>query len=788
MKFHTYGDSHASARYSVWTFTVAGASININHIGPKLMHTFSKDPIRLCNNFAGVDNGDWICFCFGEIDTRCHVNRFINESCTFENVIDTLVTNYMSALQQVASKFEHINICVFMIPPPSPEKRIFYEGCPIALTIKGTDAERLQYTSYFNLSLNTACSKNGFNFIYAYDYYADEHGFLLNEKSDGICHLKDPKPIMQIVRDLVKQNVMPSTVIAALVGRAGNQLFVFAAALAYAKRNSKHLQVLEGKYALTPWMHWPTISSKPFAVKDFCEPDFAYTEIPFMEQDIALHGYYQSEEYFMDALDEVRKHIQHPDPESLMVKCELIRSAYPGRAFVGVHCRYGDYVGNQMNYAQLTDEYYASALTTTLPDSVLLLYTDDFERARARSCWTGFTVHEIHENDVDTMGIVASLCTHHVIANSSYSWWSAHLSGCPSQQISMPCPWFGSSSGMPRSHSLYKKGCKVINSLGQFLAVNANGWVFVKGMDQLGEDVTVIARGSTPPVTDKTIVAYNTLGFCKSRVVNLTSSPWFSKEDGLYIRPDVYTESLTASKILYVLSLLAIFKNEAVIMKEWLDHYQSEGVEHFYMIDNGSTDEYADIIEPYIKAGKVTLWVDETKQAQAYLYNKYMMPHMHETEWLIVCDLDEFVYAKTSICKALVPLLADMPNLGAIGIPWKMFGSSGYIVQPHSVIASFTKRSNEITPFGKCILRANCVLSLSIHYHDLKPGYLLLMMTPFFNESLQLNHYCIQSWEWFSTVKAQRGDTVNPHNAKYFKEHDTNDLEDSELANKKLNV
>ena len=35
-------------------------------------------------------------------------------------------------------------------------------------------------------------------------------------------------------------------------------------------------------------------------------------------------------------------------------------------------------------------------------------------------------------------------------------------------------------------------------------------------------------------------------------------------------------------------------------MKEWLEHYINEGVEHFYLIDNGSDDEYMKILEKAI--------------------------------------------------------------------------------------------------------------------------------------------------------------------------------------------
>ena len=38
---------------------------------------------------------------------------------------------------------------------------------------------------------------------------------------------------------------------------------------------------------------------------------------------------------------------------------------------------------------------------------------------------------------------------------------------------------------------------------------------------------------------------------------------------------------------MYNLSILAMFKNESWIIKEWIEHYLLEGVDHFYLIDNG---------------------------------------------------------------------------------------------------------------------------------------------------------------------------------------------------------
>ena len=37
---------------------------------------------------------------------------------------------------------------------------------------------------------------------------------------------------------------------------------------------------------------------------------------------------------------------------------------------------------------------------------------------------------------------------------------------------------------------------------------------------------------------------------------------------------------------MYLLSVLCMFKNESTIIKEWFEHYISEGIDHFYLIDN----------------------------------------------------------------------------------------------------------------------------------------------------------------------------------------------------------
>lgn len=49
--------------------------------------------------------------------------------------------------------------------------------------------------------------------------------------------------------------------------------------------------------------------------------------------------------------------------------------------------------------------------------------------------------------------------------------------------------------------------------------------------------------------------------------------------------------------------LLAIIKNEGMVIQEWIEHYIWQGVSHFYIIDNGSTDNTHKVLLPYIQKG-----------------------------------------------------------------------------------------------------------------------------------------------------------------------------------------
>jgi hypothetical protein len=256
---------------------------------------------------------------------------------------------------------------------------------------------------------------------------------------------------------------------------------------------------------------------------------------------------------------------------------------------------------------------------------------------------------------------------------------------------------------------------------------------------------------------------------------------------------------------MYFLALYAVFKNESHIFKEWLEHYIREGVEHFYLIDNGSDDNYKEVIKPYMD--KITLFYDTGDYSgkyskQASLYQKHIFPKFIETKWILCVDLDEFMYTKNgTIASELTK--KEYSDVGQIMVPWKMFGSSGHINQPYSVIKSFLYRKKlSFHCFGnyKTICRTEAIEDINgVHWYDnIKQGFRTIKykdqneMTEEEQHKLpfQLNHYIVQSWDWFKNTKMTRGDSnfeTNSRDEKYFNQWDCNDVLDDELSIKTNN-
>uniref|UniRef100_A0A6C0KN84 SGNH domain-containing protein n=1 Tax=viral metagenome TaxID=1070528 RepID=A0A6C0KN84_9ZZZZ len=193
MTIHTIGDSHS---FHGWNNDI------IKHwLGPVLCYSFGKDQLNRCDiREFNINHGDSVIFCFGEIDCRAHIFKHITDTISYQNVINSLVTSYIEAidLNLFTSQLQLKNICIYNIPPTcSWIDTVDHHEFPWL----GTKEERKSYALYFNQKLKEKCFEKGYIFFDIYDKCTDENGYLRHDISDDYIHISDTNYLNEFIKD-----------------------------------------------------------------------------------------------------------------------------------------------------------------------------------------------------------------------------------------------------------------------------------------------------------------------------------------------------------------------------------------------------------------------------------------------------------------------------------------------------------------------------------------------------------------------------------------------------------
>jgi hypothetical protein len=205
---------------------------------------------------------------------------------------------------------------------------------------------------------------------------------------------------------------------------------------------------------------------------------------------------------------------------------------------------------------------------------------------------------------------------------------------------------------------------------------------------------------------------------------------------------------------MYDLVVVSMFKNENMILKEWLDHHISVGVQHFYLLDNGSTDDYATILKHYQDNGMVTLFVDpsrytdeqcqrqkapsydhtqkriiytteDNRHTQELLLNRYFLAIIKAlATWVLVIDQDEYMFSTQDTLRGVLSSVDG--KCSSIWVPWRVFGSGGHKKQPPSIRKGFLHMrpfheqkelaiNKNVRGNGKSITRVSSIKRLGTH-------------------------------------------------------------------------
>jgi hypothetical protein len=255
------------------------------------------------------------------------------------------------------------------------------------------------------------------------------------------------------------------------LGRLGNQMFQFASTLGIAIRKN-----LEAKFPIencsTVYVNGPfdPIEGKNIGVRCdllscfdidpkyfipgnqiqisyvYHEHDFGFNSETLNIIDFCnLHGYFQSEKYFLHIKDTIKKEFTF---RGWITKegDEILESLSGGSEMISVHVRRGDYTLSPNHHPPCEPDYYKSSIEKIREvsggDSKIIVFSDDKDWCRLNlenALGKDFLICPSDNPYIELY--MMTRCNYHIIANSSFSWWGSWLSD--SKMTIAPSRWFG---------------------------------------------------------------------------------------------------------------------------------------------------------------------------------------------------------------------------------------------------------------------------------------------------------------------------------------------------------
>ncbi len=210
---------------------------------------------------------------------------------------------------------------------------------------------------------------------------------------------------------------------------------------------------------------FPRLRSSP---NSYSEPYFHFDRVfDDLGSRTELFGYFQSERYFKSITESIRGYFQPREPlgeVSQTMANKIAGSAAP----ISIHVRRGDYEQSaiQATHGVLGENYYRKALSemeSRVGHSFdLFVFSDDLVSARQIFNFVSPSRVTLFQGDPqrpwEDMALMAR-CHHHVIANSSFSWWGAWLNPSQHKIVVAPKAWFTTEGSRTRdTRDLYPAG------------------------------------------------------------------------------------------------------------------------------------------------------------------------------------------------------------------------------------------------------------------------------------------------------------------------------------------
>jgi len=260
-----------------------------------------------------------------------------------------------------------------------------------------------------------------------------------------------------------------------LMGGLGNQIFQIFTTISYAiKSRNKftflNLSVLGGGSTTVRYTFWESFFStmKPFLISELPqnihvikENGFLYKELSVGEmvnRNVMIYGYFQSYKYFQENYAIIYRMLNIEKMKNDLLKnLNLSSPEYLDlENTVSMHFRIGDYKKIQDFHPLATYDFYERSLLymqiskSNINFTVLYFCEDcdiDDVLIIINKLTTNYPMYNFKRGtntleDWQQM-LLMSCCHHNIIANSSFSWWSAYLNTNNDKIVCYPSVWFG---------------------------------------------------------------------------------------------------------------------------------------------------------------------------------------------------------------------------------------------------------------------------------------------------------------------------------------------------------
>lgn len=258
------------------------------------------------------------------------------------------------------------------------------------------------------------------------------------------------------------------------LGRLGNQMFQYASLKGIATNNNYEfaippkevfghldLNVRGSDACIYDCFDLSSVKQSLTEYPRLAETTFKFEENIYSNcpDNVDLLGYFQCEKYFENVEEQIRKDFTFKT-EIINSTKEIFDELFGGQEVLSLHIRRGDYITNS-NHPVQDLEYYEQALKHFDENITTIIFTDDIDWCNQQEIFEPerFFISASKDTRIDLC--LMSMCSYHIIANSSYSWWGSYLAN--SKKTIAPSNWFGGElKEVKDTADLYRKGWIII--------------------------------------------------------------------------------------------------------------------------------------------------------------------------------------------------------------------------------------------------------------------------------------------------------------------------------------